>query len=89
MSATAVQPATLDVSGTRGIPLSRLIRVELRKLVDTRASRWLLIAIAVVTALIIVIFFLTAPVSDRIFLNFVAPPPPRRASCCRCWASCW
>jgi ABC-type transport system involved in multi-copper enzyme maturation permease subunit len=71
MSATAVQPGTLDVSGTPGIPLSRLIRVELRKLVDTRASRWLLIAIGVVTALIIVIFFLTAPQSDRTFLNFV------------------
>jgi ABC-type transport system involved in multi-copper enzyme maturation permease subunit len=71
MSATTVPPTTLDVSGTPGISLARLTRVELRKLVDTRASRWLLAAIAAVTALIIVIFFLTADRSDRTFLNFV------------------
>ena len=64
-------PQTLDVSGTPRIPLSRLVRVELRKLVDTRASRWLLIAIALITAAIILIFFLTADQSDRTFLNFM------------------
>jgi ABC-2 type transport system permease protein len=37
MSATA----TLDVTGTPGIPFSRLFGVELRKTVDTRAGRWL------------------------------------------------
>jgi ABC-2 type transport system permease protein len=38
----AVPPLTLDVSATRGIPFARLVRVELRKSVDTRAGRWLL-----------------------------------------------
>ena len=71
MTAISAAPATLDVSGTPGIPLSRLVRVELRKLADTRASRWLLIAIAAITAVIILIFFLTANTSDRTFLNFV------------------
>ena len=40
MSATPLR-ATLDVSGTPGIPFSRLVRVELRKAFDTRAGRWL------------------------------------------------
>jgi ABC-2 type transport system permease protein len=71
MSATTYEAPTLDVSGTPGIPLSRLTRVELRKLADTRASRWLLIAIALITAAIIVIFFLAADKSERTFTNFM------------------
>jgi ABC-2 type transport system permease protein len=71
MSATAMEPTTLDISTTPRIPLSRLTRVELRKLADTRASRWLLISIALITAAIILIFFLTADQSDRTFINFM------------------
>ena len=64
-------PAGLDVSGTPGVPMTRLVKVELRKLADTRSGKWLLIAIGVITALIILVFFLTADRSDRTFLNFV------------------
>ena len=74
MTATAFEgrpSSTLDLSGTAPVPMSRLIRVELRKLVDTRASRWLLIAIAAITLLIIVIFFLNADKSERTFSNFM------------------
>jgi ABC-2 type transport system permease protein len=71
MSTATVEPFTLDVSGTPRIPLSRLTRVELRKLADTRASRWLLIAIAAITTLIIVIFLINADASDRTFTNFM------------------
>ncbi|MFC4785279.1 ABC transporter permease subunit [Nocardioides sp. MAHUQ-72] len=46
---------TLDVSGTPAIPFSRLVRVESRKMADTRAGRWLLISIAALTALVLVI----------------------------------
>jgi ABC-2 type transport system permease protein len=46
---------TLDVSQTPAIPFSRLVSVELRKMVDTRAGRWLLISIAGLTALVLVI----------------------------------
>src|SRR3954468_24044074 len=54
MSATT--PAmTLDVSGTEAIPFSRLVTVELRKMFDTRAGRWLLISIAGLTALVLTI----------------------------------
>lgn len=40
-----------DAAGTAPIPLGRLIGVELRKLVDTRSGRWLLIAQAIAIAL--------------------------------------
>ena len=44
MSATATTPAAARVSAGRpGIPFSRLMRVELRKLFDTRAARVLVI----------------------------------------------
>ncbi len=54
MSTLAVPP-TLDVSGTPHVPFQRLVTVELRKLVDTRAGRWLLIAIVGLTLLVLVI----------------------------------
>lgn len=71
MSTATVDTPSLDISGTQPVPLSRLVRVELRKLADTRASRWLLIAIVAITALIIVIFFLNADPSERTFINFM------------------
>jgi ABC-2 type transport system permease protein len=69
MSTASYEPTTLDISGTPRIGFATLLRVELRKLVDTRASRWLLIAIAVVTAGIVVIFFLASSRNDRTFAN--------------------
>jgi ABC-type transport system involved in multi-copper enzyme maturation permease subunit len=71
MSTATFEPATLDISGTPRIPLSRLVKVEVRKLADTRASRWLLIGIAAITALIVVLFFINADASDRTFINFM------------------
>jgi ABC-2 type transport system permease protein len=48
-------PLTLDVSQTPRVPFGRLIAVELRKMFDTRAGRWLVISIAALTALVLVI----------------------------------
>ena len=52
-TATAVE--TLDVSQTPRVPFTRLVKVELRKLADTRAGRWLLISIAAVTVVVLII----------------------------------
>lgn len=46
---------TLDVSQTPGIPMSRLIKVELRKMFDTRAGLWLCASIGLVTTLVLII----------------------------------
>jgi ABC-2 type transport system permease protein len=47
--------ATLDVSQTPDIGFATLVRVELRKMADTRAGRWLLISIAALTLLVLII----------------------------------
>ena len=47
--------ATLDVTGTKGVAFGALVRVELRKMADTRAGRWLLISIAALTLLVLII----------------------------------
>jgi ABC-2 type transport system permease protein len=52
---TATAPVALDVAQTSRVPFGRLVRVELRKLFDTRAGRWLLISIALVTLLVLAI----------------------------------
>lgn len=53
------------------VPLSRLVHVELRKLTDTRSGRWLLIAIALLTAAVIVIFLFAAQPGDLTYENLV------------------
>ena len=68
----SVAPGTLDFTHTPRVPLSRLVRVEMRKMVDTRAGLWLLIAIAAITALITVIFFFAANEQEHTFLNYMA-----------------
>ncbi len=52
---TATAALTLDVTSTPRVPFERLVRVELRKLADTRAGRWLLISIVALTLLVLVI----------------------------------
>lgn len=44
---------------TRGVPFARLVRVELRKMLDTRAGRWLVIGIGLVIAGALAIMFFT------------------------------
>ena len=58
-----------ELSGA--VPMSRLLRVELRKLVDTRSGRWLLIAIGVLTAAVVTVFLFAAPPQELTYTNFV------------------
>jgi ABC-type transport system involved in multi-copper enzyme maturation permease subunit len=68
---TAGYGDTLDLSESTRIPMSRLVKVELRKMVDTRAGMWLMIAIGVITVAAVVIFGLAADEKDRTFGNFM------------------
>ncbi|QCX26861.1 ABC transporter permease [Nocardioides jishulii] len=63
---------TFDVSGTRPVPFARLVKVELRKMTDTRAGRWMLGIIALATAGVVVLGFVLTrdDVDDRTFLSF-------------------
>jgi ABC-2 type transport system permease protein len=63
MSTTTSVPA-LDLSGTRPLPFSRLVTVELRKTYDTRAGQWLLISMGALTALVMGIQLAVVVVQD-------------------------
>ena len=71
MSATTAY-AGLDLSTTTRPPMTRLVKVELRKMVDTKAGMWLMIAIAAITVVAVVIFGLAASEKDQTFGNFMA-----------------
>lgn len=64
--------ATLDVSKTPPVPRTRLLKVELRKMVDTRAGMWLMIVIGVVTVAAVAIFGLAANEADKTMFNFMS-----------------
>ena len=74
---TATTPArdlpTLDLSGTANIPFSRLVKIELRKSYDTRASFWLLAAIGIIVLLVEGIVLIVTTVNDDLvqFGDFV------------------
>jgi ABC-2 type transport system permease protein len=63
--------ATLDLSGTPRVGLATLVKVEMRKMVDTRSGLWLLIAIGVITLLITVIFSFAADAEERTFASYM------------------
>jgi len=68
---TTTYAGTLDVSTTTRPPMSRLVKVELRKMVDTRAGMWLMITIGAVTVVATTIFGLAGHDEDRTFYNFM------------------
>ncbi len=69
-SAAVERPANPDAIAR--VPMSRLLRVELRKITDTRAGKWLLISIAAITAAVVVIFLFAGNKSDLTFDNFLS-----------------
>ncbi len=61
----------LDVSGTAAVPFARLVRVEVRKMADTRAGMWLLIIMGALAGVVPVLFLIFAPDSEKSFVNLV------------------
>lgn len=59
------------VESTAHVPFSRLVRVELRKTLDTRAGLWLLVAIAGITVAAMVLFLIFAPDRELTYDNFI------------------
>ncbi len=68
---TRVRPTVTPDPNVRAVPFGRLVKVELRKLGDTRAGFWLLAAIGVVTVAAVTIFLFAGKPADLTFLNFV------------------
>ena len=69
---TAMATTVEDLRAAPGVPLSRLVRVELRKMIDTRAGMWLFIAIGVVTVAAVTLFLFFAEPQDLTFINFAS-----------------
>jgi ABC-2 type transport system permease protein len=59
------------IPDVRSIPFSRLLRVELRKLVNTRAGFWLLTAIIAITVAVLGVFLFVADPDQLTYLNFI------------------
>jgi len=77
MSTTTAAPATADRTPAIAAPsLLQLVRIELRKSCDTRAGRWLLIAIALAALAVVAIllFVADAPKSFADYLSFTQIP---------------
>jgi ABC-type transport system involved in multi-copper enzyme maturation permease subunit len=64
-------PLTLDISQTPRVPLSRLVKVELRKMVDTRAGMWLMIAMGAISVVAVTIFGFAGKDDEITFGNFM------------------
>ena len=71
MSTVLTAGAPAGIAGRAGVPFSRLLRAELRKLTDTRAGKWLLIAIAAITVLVVVVALFAAPARDLTYSKLV------------------
>jgi ABC-2 type transport system permease protein len=59
---------TIDMSQP-AVPMSRLVKVELRKMIDTRAGLWLVLAIIIISALITTASLIWAPDDQLTFGN--------------------
>ncbi|WP_244929598.1 ABC transporter permease [Nocardioides sp. W7] len=69
---STVAPGYIDFSGTEKVPLSRLVKVELRKALDTRAGLWFTVAIVGLVLAVLVIYALVAPEGDKDYGDFLS-----------------
>ena len=72
MSTTTQVTAKAPIARTEpitGIPFTRLLHVELRKQLDTRAGRWLLIALGILTAVVMVVMVWNLPPAELTFMD--------------------
>lgn len=68
MSATAI---TVDTNKP-GIPLGRLVKVELRKMFDTRSGFWLMASIAIVATIATIVVILVQTLNENAHITYSA-----------------
>ena len=79
MTSQTTEPSSTWVAptGRPGVPFTRLLRAELRKLTDTRAGKWLLVAIFAATPLVVAGVLLIASPKELTYgqlINFTQSP---------------
>lgn len=74
MTATNISTDTIKHAPTRRIvrpiPTARLVKLELRKMFDTRSGFWMLVSIGVLSVVATVALLVVAPDSDITYANF-------------------
>ncbi len=71
MTATTIdQPRTVRRTQIKPIPLSRVVRVELRKMFNTRSGFWLIASIAITGLIATIATIAFAPDKDLTYYNF-------------------
>ncbi len=71
MTATAIDPAAIDLSATPRVPMSRLAKVEFRKSLDTRAGRWFAASIIVLCLAVVTIYAFVAPDGEKDYTDML------------------
>ena len=69
---TTTSSETFDLSGTPAVPFTRLVSVEVRKALDTRAGRWFSGSIVLLSLAIVVIYAFAAPEDSRDLSDVIA-----------------
>jgi ABC-2 type transport system permease protein len=76
MTATTISPDTTEAARARRtvrpIPTARLVRIELRKMFDTRSGFWMLVSIGVLSVVATGAVLVFAPDSEIAYGNFAA-----------------
>lgn len=63
-----VQPVATPGQDSRpGVPMQRLVHVELRKMVDTKAGRWMLIVMSAISVIVLAAFLIWGPADEATF----------------------
>lgn len=65
------EPPAVDVTGDR-VPLTRLVALEVRKMVDTRSGMWMLITMAAIGFLVCGLLLIWGSGDDQAFPTFLA-----------------
>ena len=76
-AATARPVVRSGLDGRPGVPMQRLINVELRKMVDTRAGRWMLIVMSAISLIVVTVLLIWGTADEQTygsFLGFTALP---------------
>lgn len=71
MSATTLEPGMIDISQSKRPSMAKLVTVEVRKMTDTRAGLWLLLAIAIITVVANGALLIWGTSEDLTFLAFL------------------
>jgi ABC-2 type transport system permease protein len=71
-TATLAAPVRVNTSGVHAPPrLGRLVAVELRKMLNTRAGLWLQVAIVALTAFVVLVRVIAGNATDHTFASIL------------------